>query len=368
MHIICKKDNLLKGFQAVSKAVASRAILPILSNVLFEAKDSKLFLKATDLEIGVEAVIDSEILVEGNITLPALALQNILPKLPDYDIEIKTNEDNSETILKCFRSEFDLKSMPADDFPTLPKIDEQNSFFINSELLSTAIKKTIFSASTDTSKNILNGVRMIINSSNLEMAATDGYRLAVKKMFIESTGNQNLSATLPSKALNELVRLISSSKEDTIIISQLANQLVFKVNDKVLSTRIIEGQYPDYNRIVPNNLDKHIVFDRIELLSAVDRMSSISSDKINIVKMQISNNSLNISSSSIELGKSSEQLEIEYEGDNLEINFNAKFLMEAFKNFDDEKIKLSMRESLSPCIIKSLENDDYFCMIMPIRA
>jgi len=368
MHIVCKKDNLLKGFQAVSKAVASRAILPILSNVLFEAKDSKVFLKATDLEIGVEAAIESEILLEGSITLPALALQNILPKLPDYDVEIKTNEDKSETVLKCFRAEFNLKSMPADDFPNLPKIDEENSFFINSELLSTAIKKTIFSASTDTSKNILNGVRMVINSSNLEMAATDGYRLAVKRIFIESTSNQNLAATLPSKALNELVRLISSSKDDTVVISQLANQFVFKVNDKILSTRIIEGQYPDYNRVIPNNLDKHVTFDRLELLSAVDRISSISSDKLNVVKMEISENNLNISSSSLELGKSSEKLEIEYEGDGLEINFNAKFLMEALKNFDDEKVQFSMRESLTPCIIKSPEKEDYFCMIMPIRS
>jgi len=263
MHIVCKKENLLKGFQAVSKAVSNRAVLPVLANVLFEVKDSKLFLKATDLEIGIETIVESEIIKEGSITLPAIALQNILPKLPDYDIELKTNEDDTETTLKCFRSEFKINSIPGDDFPDLPQIDEQNSFFINSELLSTAVKKTIFSASTDTSKNILNGVRMIINSGNLEMAATDGYRLAVKKMFIESSGSQNLSATLPSKAMNELVKLISSSKEDTVVISQLSNQLVFKVNDKILSTRIIEGQYPDYNRIL---IDQNYFHQLIEYL------------------------------------------------------------------------------------------------------
>ncbi|GIW23100.1 MAG: DNA polymerase III subunit beta [Candidatus Sericytochromatia bacterium] len=368
MHIICKRDNLLKGFQSVSKAVSSRALLPVLSNVLFEVKESKLFLKATDLEIGIETLVETEVLKEGSVTIPAVALQNILPKLPDYDVELKTNQDNSETTLKCFKSEFKLNSIPSDDFPKLPQIDENNSFFINSELLTTAIKKTIFSASTDTSKNILNGVRMVINSGNLEMAATDGYRLAVKKMFIESSGNQNLSATLPSKAMNELVKLISSSKDDTVSISQLSNQLVFKVNDKILSTRVIEGQYPDYNRIIPTNLDKHLIVDRIEFLSSIDRVSSISSEKINVVKMEISSNKVNISSSSSELGKSSEELTIEYEGENLDINFNAKFLIEALKNFDDDKVKILMRETLTPCIIKPLEDESYFCMIMPLRS
>jgi DNA polymerase-3 subunit beta len=370
MHIVCSKDNLLKGFQAVSKAVASRTILPILSNVLFDCtEDSKLKLSATDLEIGVEAFVETQVLTPGKITIPARALHDIITKLPADEVDLKTNESGTETSLKCGRSRYNLKSIVSDDFPPLPQIEIENSIFLNAELLSMGIRKTIFASSSDTAKNVLNGVKMLLADGKLEMAATDGYRLAVKKLPIESKNEQGFSVIVPSRALNELSRLLNSPKDEMVAISQLSNQLVFSIDDKILSTRLIEGQYPDYNRIIPNNLDKEIVFDRVEFLNTVDRVAAISSiDKVNIIKLEIKSGEVNFSSSTPELGQSSESIEIEYEGDNFEINFNARFLMDGLKNFEEEKIRFQLGGSLSPGLLKGMGDETYFCMIMPIRS
>lgn len=370
MHIVCTKENLLKGFQAVSKAVASRAILPILGNVRFEGTvDNKLKLSATDLEIGVEVFVETQVLTPGVITIPARALQDIIAKLPNSDIELKTNESNTETLLKCQKSKYNLKSIVADDFPPLPQLDQEHAVFVNAEMLAVGIRKTIFAASTDTTKNILNGVKINLADGKVEMAATDGYRLAVKKLSIESKNENGFSVIVPSRALNELSRLLNSTKDEMVAVSQLSNQLVFSIDDKVLSTRLIEGQYPDYNRIIPSNLDKEIVFDRTELLNSVDRVSAISSiDKVNIVKMEIKNGEVYLSASTPELGQSSESLEIDYQGDHFEINFNARFLMDGLKNFDDEKVRFQLGGSLSPGLLKGIDDESYFCMIMPIRS
>jgi len=371
MHIVCKKENLLKGLQAVSKAVASRTILPILSNILFECtSENKLKLSATDLEIGVETFVDTVVHKPGKITIPARALTDIIIKLPDADIELETNENNTETILRCHRSKYNLKSLASDDFPTLPQVDPQNSVFINSGLIAQGIKKTIFAASSDATKNVLNGVKLNLSGNHLEMAATDGYRLAVRKIFIETKNEQGFSVIVPSRALNELSRLLGNSKDDdTVIISQLSNQLVFGIDDKILSTRLIEGQYPDYNRIIPTNLDKEIVLDRAEFYSTVDRVAAISSiDKVNVVKFDISTGEMKLSSSTPELGQSSETIETAYEGNNFEINFNARFLMDALRNFDEEQVRFLLGGSLSPGLLKNVDDESYFCMIMPIRS
>ncbi|MFN8577658.1 MAG: DNA polymerase III subunit beta [Candidatus Sericytochromatia bacterium] len=371
MHIVCSKENLQKGFNAVSKAVASRAILPILSNVLFEAtSDNKLKLSATDLEIGVETYVETQVLTSGKISLPARVLQDIISKLPvDKDVEIQVNEFGTETLLKCGRSKFNLKSLNADDFPPLPQLDIDNSVQLNRELMAQGIKKTIFAASTDTTKNVLNGVKLYLNNEKLEMAATDGYRLAVKTIHSESKAEQGFSVIVPSRALNELSRLLSLGKEEMITVSQLANQLVFGIDDKILSTRLIEGQYPDYNRIIPKNLDKILSFDRAEFLSTVDRVAAISSvEKVNLVKMEIKNNEVTLSSSTPESGQSDETIEVNYQGDHFEINFNARFLMDAVRNFDTEQINFHLAGSLSPGILKGNDDETYFCMIMPIRS
>lgn len=370
MHIVCTKENLLKGFQAVNKAVATRAILPILGNVLFDCTEKGMLkLSATDLEIGVEAFVETSVLSPGKITIPSRALHDILSKLPESDVEMVTNETFTETVLKCQRSRFNLKSLLPDDFPALPQIDTSDSIFINVDILATGIRKTIFAASSDTAKNVLNGVRLLLSDGRLEMAATDGYRLAVKKMHTESKNNQGFSVIIPSRALNELSRLLNSTKDEMVAISQLSNQLVFGVDDKVLFTRLIEGQYPDYNRIIPTNLDKEVIFDRVEFLNAVDRVAAISSiDKVNIIKLEISSGEINLSSSTPELGQSSESMEIGYEGSSFEINFNARFLMDGLKNFDDEKIRFLLGGSLSPGLLKGIDDETYFCMIMPIRS
>lgn len=371
MHLVCTKENLLKGFQAVSKAVASKSLLPILGNVLFECtEDNKLKLSATDLEISVETYVDSTVLSTGKITIPARALNDIISKLPNSDIELTTNDSLTETLLKCSKSNFNIKSIQADEFPSLPKVTTDDCIFIPSTLLANSIKKTIFAASTDTTKNVLNGVRFQFNAGKVEMASTDGYRLAVNKITIESDNEQGFGVIVPSKAMNELSRLLGSVKEETTVtVSHLSNQLVFKIDEKTISTRLVEGQYPDYNRIIPNNLDKHVIINREEFLSAVDRVSSISSiDKVNVVKLDITSGQVVLSSSTPELGQSTESVDVDYQGDSLEINFNAKFFMEALKNFDSEKVSLSLAGSLNPGIIKSLDDENYFCMVMPIRS
>jgi len=371
MHIVCTKENLLKGIQAVYKAVGSKPILPILSNILFDCTQSenKLKLSATDLEIGVEVLIDTEVIKPGKITIPARALSDIISRLPESDIELKTDESNAETKLKCHRSKFNLKSLESDDFPVLPEVSEASSVKLSTELLVQGIKKTIFAASTDSTKSVLNGVNLNLSQNSLEMAATDGYRLAVKTLQTESLNEQGFSIIIPARASNEIMRLFGHLKDSTVKISKLANQLVFESDDKIFSTRLVDGQYPDYKRIIPSNLDIEIVLNRHEFLAAVDRVAAVSSsDKVNIIQLEIKNGLINLNSSTPEVGQGSESMETEYEGESLEINFNARFLLDVLKNFDGDQVRLLLGGSLSPCLVKGLDDDSYFCMIMPIRS
>jgi len=371
MHLVCTKENLLKGFQTVNKAVGTKSLLPIINNVLFDCtEEGKLKLSATDLEMGVETYVACEVLSSGKITIPARALNDIISKLPNSDVDLQVNDSLTETTLKCSKSKFNIKSLVSDDFPQLPQVSEENCLFINSSILANSIKKTLFAASNDTTKSVLNGVRFLFSSGNVEMAATNGYRLAVSKNHIESDNDQGFSVIVPSKAMNELLRLLSSCKEDTtVVVSYLLNQLVFKIDEKIMSTRLVEGQYPDYNRIIPTNLDKDVIINKDEFLAAVDRVSAISSiDKVSTVKLELTSGQIVLSSSTPELGQSTESVDVDYQGDSLEINFNARFFLEALKNFESEKVKLSLAGSLNPGIVKSLDDENYFCMIMPIRS
>lgn len=404
MQVICTKENLTKGLNSVNKAVATRGIMPVLSNILINATSDGLILTATDLEIAVEAKIDAEVLEKGSITLPAKSLSEIIAKLPEsikinkksnetdeeynkrledetykYKIKLNLNEEKNFMHISCFKSDYDLQTLPAEDFPLIPKITNEKTITLNKEIISQAIKQTKFATSTEVNKGILNGIHLHLKSNLLEMVSTDGYRLTMKTWRDEDIKSKEISITVPSKAMAELERILNTSEDIDVKLASVSNHLVFQLKNKLFSSRILEGQYPDYHKIIPKTFEREINVVKSDFLSAVERASIVASEQTNVVKLTIDseNNEMTIKADTPDVGKAVEVVEIECNQDMASINiiFNAKFLIDALRYIDGEKITFCINGEVSPTLLynskdKFGEKDEYpsyLCMIMPIK-
>jgi DNA polymerase-3 subunit beta len=329
-----------------------------------EGSGSKLILRATDLEIGCENVIDVDVIEEGSITIPAGCLSRIVPKLDGNDVIIKTNSDNSESVLKCNKSRFELKSLPADDFP-LFKYSSDAKFSINGNLLFDAIEKTIDFTSKEMSKEILTGIRFLIRDDILEFVATDGYRLSIAK-YSGINENVNIAVILPYRAMLEIKRVLEKERGEVVEIENAINQVIFKIGNKRIFTRTIQGSYPEYKNVFPSDLDRVARIDRLLFMQTLERVSAISVDKLTVVKLTFDNSSLDLESTSLELGKSKETIEIEYAGKRTEIRFNARFLLDSLKIWGGKEIVIEFSDC-KPAVLRE-EGSDNAVLLMPIRS
>lgn len=361
MQIVCAKDNLGRALSAVQRAVSSRGLLPILSNVLLSVKDQSIYLVATDLEIGIRTRLDGEVKGVGDITLPARPLSDLVSKLPSADIEVSYDEGEAQTKLLCGRSRYSLFSLPATDFPTLPEAGDAE--VLQAAPVLQAIRQTVFATSTDAAKSVLGGVRFQLTGGFLELAATDGYRLAVRRIPVESQAD--VSMTLPARILSELVRLAGG--EESLALSKVGQQVVFSFGDKLLSSRLLEGQYPDYRKIIPQAFERQAVLPRAEFLAAVERAAVLASDRTNILRLRFGPGELVIQADTPDVGQASEVMECQLKGDALEINFNAKYLADALRHLEGDVVQFDLGGSINPALLRTVGDDDYLCMLMPIR-
>ena len=368
MKVVCYKDKILKAINSVVKGVASKTTMPILEGILIQTNDNEVKLTTYDLEIGIEYVMECEVKEQGSTVVNAIMFSEIIRKLPDTEISITLNEKNLLEI-ECEGSLYKLATMNPEEFPELPKIEVENGIEVEQINLKNMIKKTIFAVSMEESRPIFTGCLFEIENNKLNLVAVDGFRLALRSLFLNKP-TQNFSAVIPGKTLNEVNKILSDSF-DIVKIGVSKNQALFEMENCKIVTRILDGEFLNYKNVIPNNWDTRILvnksniqnsFERISLISA----SSVEKEKKYPVKVQVDIGKVTISCTN-QTGDAKEELYVSTEGKNLEAGFNPKYFLDALKSIDDEEVYIEFGTSISPCLVKSTQNNDYVYMILPIR-
>lgn len=368
MKIICDKDKILKAINSVTKAVASKTTMPILEGILIQTNDKEVKLTTYDLEIGIEYIIEAEVEEQGATVVNAIMFSEIIRKLPDTEIKIYLNENNL-LVIECEGSLYKLATMNPNEFPELPQINVENSIELEQNALKEMIRKTIFAVSTEENRPIFTGCLFEVVDNKLNLVAVDGFRLAWKSKYLQTKVN-NFSAVIPGRTLNEINKIILDSF-DTIQIGIAKNQALFEMENCKIVTRLLDGEFLNYSNVIPSMWDTRIRVNKSSMQNCFERVSLISSSSIEKekkypVKVSIDIGKVIISCTN-QTGDAKEEMYVSTEGKNLEAGFNPKYFLDAFRAIDDEEVFIDFGTSISPCIIRPVDNGDYIYMILPIR-
>lgn len=392
MKIICSQIDLKNNLSLVSRAVPSRPTHPILSNVLVIADESKNKVTITgfDLSLGIRSTFPATVEVGGVITLPSKFLNDIITRLPEGEIEISCDEDDLEdnplVSIQCLSSKFQLRGVSGDEYPELPSVSTEEALILPISALSEGLKGSLFAASSDETKQVLTGVHLIRDLDTLEFAATDGHRLVVVKTIEEEKENeenedtsdsdtegnikQNFAVTIPARALRELENMLKTAKDsESITLFVDEGQVVFQLGEQNLTSRKLEGTYPNYNQLIPRQFQRTMVVDRKRVIESLERVSVLADQKNNMVKFSIDeeNQQVSLSVEAKELGNAKESLSAQITGDSINIGFNIRYLMEGLKAINTNEIKFSFNEPTQPVIINPLGGLKMTYLIMPVQ-
>ena len=368
MKFICYKDKIIKALNSVVKGVASKTTKPILEGILIQTNDKEIKLTTYDLELGIEYTMECDVKEQGSTVVNAMMFTEIIRKLPDSEINININENNLLTI-ECEGALYKLATMNPDEFPELPKIEIENSIELEQSALKNMIKKTIFAVSTEENRPIFTGCLFEIKNNKLNIVAIDGFRLALRTINLPVQVN-DFKAVIPAKSLNEVNKILEDSFEP-VKIGISKNQAVFEMENCKIVTRILDGEFLNYASVIPENWQTRIRVEKNSLQNSFERISLISSssmekEKKYPVKVKIDIGKLTILCTN-QTGDAKEEVFISTEGKNLEVGFNPKYFLDSLKAIDEEEIFVEFGTNVSPCLIKSVENNDYVYMILPIR-
>jgi len=364
------QENLARGLSVVSRAVSTRSTLPVLANVLLKTEDAGLKLTATNLEIGITYWVPGKIDSDGATTVPAKLLTDYVNALQGgerVDLELTAGETLH---LRAGRSESHIKGIDADEFPAIQTAGERPTTRIAQNVLRQALEETAFAAASDEARPILTGVLARFEGSTVTLAAADNYRIAVKTIPILDPVT-DVSVVIPARALTELGRILSEVDEPVdIVLAQARNQILFHLEGIDLVSRLIDGQFPNYQQVLPQSHTTRAVLDREELLRAVRPAALIAHESANIVKLQIeTNGNAGITvSANAEVGDHSGQVEAAVEGDGTTIAFNARYLADVLTNVDAEQFALELNGPLSPGVFRPVGDDLYVHVVMPVRT
>lgn len=368
MKFICEKENLLLGLNAVSRTSVGRTTTPILEGILLTLKNNQLIMTTNDLEIGMEYTLDNcDAIEEGSTVVECRMFGEIIRKLPNSSITISVN-DKKLLVIECEGSIYKLSTMNAEEFPVLPNVNIEKSVHISQRMLKDMIKKTIFAVSAEENRPIFTGCLFEIKNNNMCVVAVDGFRLALRKIMMTYEGN--FSAIVPGKYLNEIIKNLQDSDE-IIDIGIAKNQALFELKNCKIVTRLLEGEFLNYNNVIPEDRETKIKVNKSALQGAVERASIFSitaseKEKKYPIKMFVSLGSVIISCTS-QVGDAKEEVIVETEGKELEIGFNPKYLLDALKVIEDEEIYMDFGTNISPCVIRPIADDKFTYMVLPVR-
>jgi len=367
MNLTIGKDNILAGLQAVQNVVSTRTTLPILSNVLLRAQDGRVEFTATDLDVTIACSVEASVKTPGATTLPVKKLVGIVRELTLGEIELETDDKNT-TSLRSGPSFFKIKGLAAEEFPPLPKFKEDKRLTLPQDKLRGMLRKTAFAISTDESRYVLNGIFLSLKEHKLTMVATDGRRLALVDEDVDVPEKSQGEFIVPSKAVNELTRLLTD--KGTLDVNFSENQAAFTLKDEkggsiLIITKLIEGNYPNYRQVIPQETKERISLPREEFMHALRRAEIMTSDKQNSVKLAFTKNNLAITANSPDVGEARETMAINYKGKDLAIAFNPAYVIDPLGALENDEVFLELIDELSPGVLKI--NGPFLYVVMPMR-
>ncbi len=365
MKITLSQSQFLKHIQMVERAVNDRSTLPILSNVLLQTEGDKLVLTATDLDVGIQCRFPIEgSSSDGAVTLPAKRLATIIRELPNSEVTLEAKKNHTAT-LNCGTSSFRIPGLPADDFPSLPIQENVKGIELSEKQLKTLITRTAYAMSMEETRFVLNGALLKAVGNQLTLVATDGRRLAVASSTLDTEVGQPLDVIIPAKTIRELGRLLKDSEEDRVAIITLEDhQVMFRFSGVTMMTRLIEGQFPNYERVIPPKSEDKLVCARGVLVNAVRRASLMTTATSQAVVFELTPNQLVVFKESPEVGSAREELEVEYSGEAVTIAFNPDFWLEAFKVINDEQVVIEFSGADKPAVIRKPE---FVYIVLPMK-
>ena len=364
MKLVCSKSNLLNGVQIALKAVPSKTTMPILECILIKAEDNVIKLITNDMEMGIETIIEGEIIENGTIALDSKIFSEIVRRLPDSDITI-TVSDDYKTLITCEKAKFDIIGKSGDDFSTLPVIEKNNPLTISQYSLKELIRKTIFSISDNENNKLMTGELFEINDNELKVVSLDGYRISIIKLELDQT-YENRKVVVPGKTLNEISKILSGDTEQKVNIYFTEKNILFEFNHTIVVSRLIEGEYFKISQMLSNDYETKVKINKKEFFSCIDRATLLikEGDKKPII-INIDDDSMHMKINSV-VGSMNEDIDIEKEGKDIIIGFNPKFLIDALKVIEDEEITIYLVNSKAPCFIKN-DEESYIYLILPLN-
>jgi DNA polymerase-3 subunit beta len=367
MKLSISKEQMIQGLQSVQNIVSTRTTLPVLSNVLLRAEGNRLDLTATDLDISISSGVEANVAEPGAVTIPAKKLFGIVKELPAPQIELEV-DDKHVCRITAGASFYRINGLAAEEFPAFPKVAENRSITLPQEKLKSLLRKTSFAISTDESRFVLNGIFMSLKDHKITLVATDGRRLALAEEDVDLETNSQGECIVPSKAIAELSRLVGTQND--IELKFTDNQAAFTLKGSngfstVIISKLIDGNYPNYRQVIPNETKERISLVREELLSALRRAEIMTSEKSNSVKLSFGKNRVEITANTPDVGEARESIAINYKGPEIAIAFNPAYLMDPLKALDNDEVYLELIDELSPGVVKI--NGPFLYVIMPMR-
>lgn len=362
MKISIQRAELEKALSKVQNAVSHKMTLPILANFLLEAENDQIKLTATDLELGMSAKAKAKVQEPGSITIPAKKFVDMVREFPESEIHI-TNKKNHIISIECEKSCFKLMGLAPDEFPKFPKLDEKNTIVTEQFLIKTLLRLTSFSMSSDETRFVLNGILLHINGKTMEMVATDGRRLAYARKILKESSGFEKSVILPKKTVLELSKGLKDEGDIHIVIGD--NQILFTFDDLVVLSRLIEGEFPNYEQVIPNESKEKVKVNRDQFLFATKRANLLTSQESQSVKMEFFKDKVILSKSSPEWGDMREEVEIVNEGKDLTIGFNSQYLLDVLKQLPDQEVAIELTAADKPGIIRAV--DQYTYVVLPMQ-
>jgi DNA polymerase III subunit beta len=370
MNLTILKEQIQAGLQAVQNIVSTRTTLPILSNVLIRADGQRVEFTATDLDVTISCSVEGQVRSSGATTLPVKKIVDIVRELAVPEIEIEVDEKNVCTV-QAGSSYFKIRGLAAEEFPPLPSFGDDKKVVLPQAKVKSMLRKTAFATSTDESRYVLNGIFFSLKAQKMVMVATDGRRLALVEEAVDVPENSQADFIVPSKAVTELTRLLQDKGDVEIRFTE--NQALFTLKDEkggamVIITKLIEGNYPNYQQVIPRETKERVVLGREDFLHALRRAKIMTSDKQNSVKLAFGKNILAITANTPEVGEARESMAINYKGKEMAIAFNPDYVIEPLGALDEENIALDLIDELSPGVIRGDKGDEPFlCVVMPMR-
>lgn len=370
MKISIPRNELQRGLARIQSIVEKRNTMPILANVLLEAEGTGLELAATDLEVGIRSSHPAEVSEAGRVTASAKKLYEIVRELPDEPVHIEATPDSYLSI-HCARADFTLAGNAADEYPTLPTAAPGNTASVQAVVLSQMIERTMYAASMDETRYNLNGVfvELVPDTGKLRMVATDGHRLGyVDRALGAVLEGLESGVIIPRKGLSELKKLVDEEDADEVEIGFEGNSGLVRKQGVTLVMRLIEGEFPNYRQVIPKQQTRQIVLPTETLVHALRRVVLLSSERSRAVKFELTTGLLKLSSNNPDLGEAHEEIDVDYEGDELEIAFNARYLTDCLGVIGAKEVRLGFQDSLSPAQLVPTDDEDTLAVVMPMRA